>query len=180
MKFNSLILISVLTAFLFGCSSSTKKAQTCQELDWYEIGRQDGTKGLDLTQHKKVRVVCIDSDQSLAEALYYNGFDSGAAQYCSPENGFELGRRGQKINDICPPMLKEAFNKKYNQGMRAATLTKQSLEIDKQLKSIQLSMDDHSVDNAKKELLAAEKIQLTEKKQAVEFELRAINSNDLN
>lgn len=172
-----IFLCLVAVGFLTACSHTKEQSQVCQELDWYEIGRQDGTKGLNLAESKKVHTFCEGSDQSLAEALYYNGYDAGAAQYCTAENGYELGRTGQKMNAICPPMIKSEFEKSYAQGARYANLTKENLEIERKLKTIEVTLQNQTLEAARLELLKNEKITLAEKKKALESELQALRES---
>ncbi|OFZ19170.1 MAG: hypothetical protein A2Z20_02280 [Bdellovibrionales bacterium RBG_16_40_8] len=95
------VLFVWLTSLLFiACAHTT--SNRCQELDWYEIGRQDGANGLESLARRQVKTICQNSDQSLSEALYHNGFDAGVAQFCTTKKGFELGRTGAKLVEVCP------------------------------------------------------------------------------
>lgn len=171
------LLFSVLLFTILGCTHTEKLAQSCQEIDWYEIGRQNGTKGLELANLKPVRVICKDSDQSLAEALYYNGFDAGVVQYCTPENGFELGRNNREIKNVCPVMLNAAFQKRYYQGRRFAELTRQSQELNKKMQNLETTINNHSIETAKRDLLSTEKIELSLKLKNIQDELQSLNTS---
>src|SRR5262245_5768070 len=65
--------VALITLFFTACSTAPKP---CQELDWYEIGRQDGSRGISDNNRRTIGVVCPSSDESMAEALYNNGFDA--------------------------------------------------------------------------------------------------------
>ncbi len=173
-KFCKRVGVLLFAFFAIACGHTDKPAANCQELDWYEIGRRDGSKGLDFAGHKEVKTVCAQSDHSTQEALYNNGFDSGIAQFCSPENAFEIGRSGQKLNNICPPMLKAAFAKRYEEGRRVEELTKMNHEIDRKLRYIDLNLSDRTVELARQELLKNEKLVLVAKKKSLESELQAL------
>lgn len=165
-----------LLSIILGCSHTEKVAQSCQEVDWYEIGRQDGTKGLEVVSRTPVKVTCTDSDQSLAEAIYNNGFDAGVVQFCSPENGFELGKNKREIKNVCPTMLKSAFQERYNQGQRFAELTLQSQELNRKIKTLDVIINNHGLETATRDLLKSEKIEISLQLKNIQTELQTLNN----
>lgn len=167
--------VALITLFFTACSSTPKP---CQELDWYEIGRQDGARGMTDNHRRTIGVACPSSDESMAEALYNNGFDAGAAQYCTRENGFELGRMGTNVSDICPPLLKEYFTKGYAQGRRFSELQKIKSELDRRIEAIDEALDDKSVEIAKRGLASGEKIELEAKSNAISQELESLKAKN--
>jgi len=159
--------------FFTACAQTAPVA--CQEVDWYELGRQDGAKGHtgeNLKGRRQVTAVCEDSDPSLNEAFYNNGFDAGVAQYCSPQNGFELGHAGLAVADICPPLAREDFTQHVEQGRRLAQIENEKQNIDTRLlalnKQSALEKSDKSVDIARRGLLNGEKLELLQKKKLLE------------
>jgi hypothetical protein len=115
---NPLLFSAALIIFnIIGCGTTPN--ERCQEVDWYEIGRTDGTKGIFKNQRRDIKVQCKDSDVSLAEAFYNNGFDTGMTDSCLPKNGFELGKLSRKVDaDNCPPVLRDKFNVAYKIGLK--------------------------------------------------------------
>lgn len=164
---------------IFGLSvrCSHQDVATCQEPDWYEIGRADGLKGLQHNQSRQIEVLCPSSDQSLAEAFYNNGFDTGIASFCSPKTGFELGKSNQKVNpETCPLLLRTEFIAAHNNGKRFVLLKSEHHQISKRLSSIEGSLSYNKVDVLKRGILHGEKLELLEKSKIIENELQSLNS----
>jgi Protein of unknown function (DUF2799) len=163
--------VALITLFFTACSSTPKP---CQELDWYEIGRQDGSRGLADNSRRTIGVACPASDESMAEALYNNGFDAGASQYCTRANGFELGRTNTIVADICPPLLKEFFAKGYAQGKRFNDLQKQKSELDRRIEALDDALEDKSIEIVKRGLASGEKIELEARARSIATEIESL------
>ena len=149
--------------------------ERCQELDWYELGRQDGTRGLTSSSRRHVEVLCKDSDQSLSEAFYNNGFDSGIAQFCTTEKGFELGRIGAKPIDVCPPLQQSEFSRAFERGRRYTQIETEQREIHKRIQNLEIRLKDKSIEIVKRGLLRGEKFELQEKSKFLETELQSMS-----
>ncbi len=182
-----LSLISV--GFLPGCAHAPHTKEACQELDWYEMGRRDGSRGLADNSQRAVKVLCEDTDQSLSEALYQNGFDSGIAQFCTYPVAFEQGRRNQQSSSTtCPLFLRDEFVRGYNNGQKFTALQKNQKEIVRKIETIDQMLKDQSADKSidkstdqmRRAALSGEKIHLEQERQALEAELsQAENSKQL-
>lgn len=118
--------------FAFVACSSPEKSTVCQERDWYEIGRQRGVKGHQI-QMEEFKLSCADSDAPANQALYQNGYRAGIVEFCTQENGFELGRRGQTLNHICPTNLFSQFKSGYFKGRKARKLEKSNEKIEQEI-----------------------------------------------
>jgi Protein of unknown function (DUF2799) len=168
-----LTFLALVVLFFTACGHSSN---TCQELDWYEIGRQDGTRGANSPTDRKIEVACKASDQSLSEALYNNGFDYGAAEYCTPQNGFELGRLGKRAASICPPLLRDEFTKAYLQGKRATEIESARLEVSRRMQNLEAKLSDKSIDLVRRGLMNGEKLELQSKDETLAAEAESISS----
>lgn len=155
-----------------GCGHSSKGP--CQEVDWYEIGRQDGAKSKGGAPRRPIKLVCEGSDESLAEALYNNGYDSALAQFCTPQVAFELGRTGKPANLNCSPLMQEDFNKSYRQGQRVAEIEKQKAEVAARLQFLDARLQDKSIEIPRRGLLSGEKIELEQKQKVLSEQLSAL------
>src|SRR6185503_17308749 len=98
-----LLLSTLALMFISGCAA-TKVAEKapCDQTDWYEIGRRDGSQGSPtekLTSHEKT---CRRDFRSEWEKLYTNGRNAGLVEYCDQKNAYELGRMGVKYYYVCP------------------------------------------------------------------------------
>ena len=164
--------LSLALLFLASCAH---QPTTCQELDWYEIGRQDGSNIQNGKGRRTIAPTCEDSDTSLSEALYNNGFDSSIAQYCTPQNGYELGLTKQiSKEDLCPPLLRDEFAISYKQGLRANQIKSEQQHISNKLETLDIALGDKSIEIVKRGLLSGEKIELLEKTKALDTELENI------
>jgi len=175
--FFSLLVIGGAGTLLTSCASTSP--DNCQELDWYEIGRRDANKGAK-SQRNPVKVVCESSDNSLAEALYHNGFDAGAAQFCDAKNAFQLGRQGLKdgasiANEICPVLMREEFAKQYHRGIRLSQLQETKQNLNRRLASIEASLEDTSLERVHRGLLKGEKLEIETKRKNLEAQISAQN-----
>ncbi len=174
----ALALVSLVILFFSACSHGPTVATTCQELDWYELGRQDGAKGPKARRNERtVTAHCADSDTSLNEALYHNGFDAGVAHYCTPQNGFELGRSGQPAADICPPLTRAEFLAQHKRGVRFSQIETTQIEIESRLNHLDAQLSDNSLDIARRGLISGEKLELLEKKKQLTKERAQLGGN---
>jgi hypothetical protein len=51
----------------------------------------------------EVRSVCITRDETVNLELYEDGFNMGWSSYCTPFNGFSMGRKGDSPQSILHP-----------------------------------------------------------------------------
>lgn len=162
-KLSPSIFFIMLNLALVGCGT-TQTAENCQELDWYEIGRTDGLKGITDDNRRTVKSVCIDTDQSLSEAIYNNGFDNGISQFCSFEVGFELGYNDEtKSAEQCPPLLKDEFISGMAQGRQVAKLENEEHSITTKLELLKGKISNENSNTLRRGLLHGERIELEEK-----------------
>jgi hypothetical protein len=111
--------------FLNGCATLSK--EDCLRGDWFAIGKADGKEGrrpdyVDL--HAKA---CTEHKVRPDLVAYQRGRAEGLNLYCIPHNGFELGRKVETYEGICPANLQEEFLKAYVAGVEQA---QRSLEED--------------------------------------------------
>ncbi|WP_208347549.1 DUF2799 domain-containing protein [Pseudaestuariivita rosea] len=94
-------LFSFFLIVLSGCETMTNKE--CMRADWYGIGLSDGQSGRYsdyLDNHAKA---CGDIGIVPNQQKWLVGRQAGLQQYCTPENAFKIGRRGDSINKVCSP-----------------------------------------------------------------------------
>jgi hypothetical protein len=165
---------TLIAATLLLAACAQQPPEVCQEIDWYELGRQDGTRGFDTNKRREVAVQCESSDPSLSEALYHNGFDSGVSQFCLPENGFQLGQDNRPVQpDICPPMMREEFLQSYTNGQNAKNLKAQKKTLDARLLNLEGALKDPNVDRLRRGILKGEKLEIQAKQKEIEKALRS-------
>lgn len=169
------LVVSLSVLFLFGCAHNAIANGPCQELDWYELGRADGAKGLITGNERTVKPVCPATDESLAEALYQNGFDNAISRYCTYRAGFNAGANNQTVDaERCPPLLRDDFSAGLSSGKRFAALQKNKKTIASQLQNLNVSLSNKSLALARRALLHGQKLKLEEKIHAVQREIASI------
>ncbi len=169
------LVVGLSVLFLFGCAHSNIANGPCQELDWYEIGRADGAKGLSTSTLRQIKPVCPATDESLAEALYQNGYDGAISSYCTYRQGFQAGLAGQPVKvDRCPPLLRDDFTHGLTSGQRFAELQKNRKTIASRLQSLNQSLHNRALALPRRAILHGQKLKLEEKIKAVQREIASI------
>lgn len=116
-----------------GACSTTSDKYTCENFDWYEIGRRDGASGTTLDRIEKYHNSCHSDFDTSAESMYRNGRNKGLVEYCSGRNGFELGRMRIKYNAVCPKTAESDFMKSYERGETARRLEVENQRLTAQI-----------------------------------------------
>lgn len=148
LKFFILFLISLL---LISCAHLNS---SCLEVNWYEIGRQDSTRGRDWDQaFSNRRKICPIKSNSQQTKAYKNGFDAGLREYCSFKTGYIYGlsQTEQKI-DSCPKPLKAAFQKGYTAGLQMIEIQKLQNDIQSRIQGLEQSIQLYNKEKQSKSL----------------------------
>lgn len=110
---------SLLILFFFCFFSACSHLDgACLEVNWYELGRQDSTRGLKRkVSFDQRREICPITSDSIYAKAYKNGFDAGLREYCSFKTGYiySLSQMRQEVS-ACPQTLKKEFIKGYEVG----------------------------------------------------------------
>lgn len=107
-------------ALLAGCAtiSPEERAAACAQTDWHRYGANDGQLGVAITQRGKLFEECTRVGQPADIMAYEAGHAEGVREYCTVENGFEVGRQGRPYHDVCPPELEPDFRQGLAEGRR--------------------------------------------------------------
>ena len=103
------ILATALLLALAGCSSSGMGEAECQTADWRAIGYEDGAQGYSPESFGGRRKACAEHGVTAKFDAYQSGHAEGLARFCRPQNGYQLGTRGQRYTGICPAHLEGPF-----------------------------------------------------------------------
>lgn len=127
-------------AMIAGCASLTP--EQCMHADWRQIGFSDGTQGLPGSRIDDHAKACAELGIRPDLDKYLKGRAQGLYSYCQPENGFQVGRRGDAQNAAdCPDYMKPAFLDQYWRGHQIheieAELAQQRSRIDRNRYQIQ-------------------------------------------
>lgn len=99
---------------LGGCA--TMNQSECLNADWQMIGIEDGSLGRAQSYIGQHRRACAKYNTTPDLFSYQAGHVEGLKQYCTPQRGFGVGKKGSKYNGVCPPNLEPNFLKGYNAG----------------------------------------------------------------
>ena len=131
----SYFLVITSTLVLSGCITALEKP-SCAKMDWYEIGRSDGAQGMDLDVLNKHKLTCGESFSENAETIYTNGRNAGLVDYCSEENGYDMGRMGVLYTYVCPSTMEPQFLTQYEKGQDARQLELENAKLDARIATI--------------------------------------------
>ena len=91
--------------------------------DWRQIGYADGAQGLSGARIDDHAKACAEVGVRPNLDEYLRGRSQGLFSYCQPENGFTVGRRGERENaGDCPASMRFAFLEQYQRGQEIHTI----------------------------------------------------------
>lgn len=144
----ALLLLPVL--FSAGCASMSKSE--CLTADWRAVGYEDGARGAPVGAISSRREACAkkagvapDMDAWLA------GRQEGLAQFCRPQNGFNIGARGEAYHGVCEGAEGEHFLAEYRSGYLLF-----EMQRDAQHASVALSNAQSELWNVRRRIAAVE------------------------
>ena len=124
--------LPILGSFLLLSSCATLSKQECMVGDWQAIGYNDGVSGYQsdrLAAHAKA---CAKASIAPDYQAWERGRQLGLKQYCMTDNAYNLGRRGSKLNNVCPVAMVSTLQHANQRGLDYYTLDRQ-LDDDKRL-----------------------------------------------
>lgn len=142
-----LLLGLILLALLCSCAPMDKNE--CLEANWYQLGRQDGVRAQPRSLFARRTEACREHGVVADREAYYRGREDGIRLYCTPDNGYRLGRKGGRYTYICPSDLEQAFIARYNEGVQDYRFEQRVQRLEKQIADLEESIAVHE-----KELIA--------------------------
>jgi hypothetical protein len=103
---------------LNGCATLSQEA--CLEGDWFRIGYEDGFKGYQSSRIVDHVKACREYNIAPDKSDYQKGWDDGVTNYCTKENGYEIGEDVDTYRNVCPSHLEKEFLQGYLLGLDAA------------------------------------------------------------
>lgn len=107
---------------LVGCVSTTEttlepatpptlkwNAISCQQTDWYQIGRAQGENGKINTDIQQIAATCAEQGVQIDTNAYFQGLAESAQRYCTTLQGRTLGQQGAHYPSLCQPEIYSAF-----------------------------------------------------------------------
>ncbi len=141
-----------LSLLVVGCAQP-QKLESCQEADWFELGRREGAQGLNYKYlNANIPLVCQQSDPVLYKKLYLSGYNQGLVEFCRPEIAFELGRSGRDYNPICPSDYQATFFDFYQRGKRFLELEATNIELNKRISQLSQKIQGEPLSKTQKQV----------------------------
>lgn len=134
---------------LSGCA--TMSESQCIAGDWQTVGYRDGLNGTASSQLLQHQNACMKHGIAPDRDEYLLGWHSGVEQYCQPENGFNVGKRGGGYSSICPNHLKDAYYAAYQDGRLIYTAQSEVDRINRQI-----SQKEYRIEQLQDDLAGAE------------------------
>lgn len=122
-----------------GCA--TMNEAECLTVDWRTIGFEDGVAGHSGDRIARHREACAKHGVTPDLAAYQSGRDAGLREYCTPENAFSIGARGNAYAGVCPADLSPVFSSAYESGRHLHTLSARVNSAVNQLESKRRELD---------------------------------------
>lgn len=99
--------IIALAFLVSSCASITQ--DECRAGDWETIGKRDAVEGHAPSRLEEHAKVCANFRIVPEEDAYMAGWDEGILIYCTPVNGFNVGRANSGYHGLCPAEVAGSF-----------------------------------------------------------------------
>lgn len=143
----SLAVVGVL--WLNGCATLSKRE--CLEGDWERVGRQDGNQGQPRRLQKHMEA-CAEYGVVPDQARYESGYKDGVALYCTPSNGFQIGKSGGVYQSVCPSSLEGQFLARYRAGREIYQVEQQLRSISSRMITLEGQLDKETSESGRRRL----------------------------
>lgn len=120
--------VAVVLALASGtaCTQAPVKPQvTCANIDWFEMGRSDGTYGLPFAKIQEHQARCNGTPNPVDFDVYTNGRNLGLIEYCTATVGAQVAKEDRPYEGVCPAHMEKQFLSGYELGRRIKVLEKE-------------------------------------------------------
>ncbi|ENM5904709.1 DUF2799 domain-containing protein [Vibrio mimicus] len=121
---------------LSACSSMTP--EECRSANWQQIGYLDGQNGTNPAIINDYIKDCREAGVYPDQELWHRGFEQGTVLFCSPDNGYRVGKQGREYYGVCSS---QQFLTNYQQGYQDYLVQKRLDEINKSIADIDLKLN---------------------------------------
>lgn len=135
---------------LAGCA--TMSAEECRTTNWRDQGYRDALAGQPRSHLGDIREACAEAGVRPSEPMYWEGWNQGIGQFCTPANGARWGRDGKSYHNSCPPELEMGFLARYRDGRTAWDAEQTLRRLQTEQGNKQRELDNTKDDNQRKRL----------------------------
>jgi hypothetical protein len=105
-------------AVLSACA--TMSADQCATADWSAIGLKDGANGENMSMADRREKDCAKASIVMDRVAYMASREQGLAQYCTPQNAYEIGKVFGRYDGVCANHNETEFLYAHSQGTALA------------------------------------------------------------
>jgi len=141
MKKVALLSIGLVSSLLLS-SCATLSSDECLNANWKNIGFADAMKGysIQLSDHSEA---CAKVKITPDKALYMQGYNEGAKQYCTYDNGLTVGTKGDSAPSTCnTPELSKRFYEGYQKGKKRYEEHRRVLDKEREIGNVERKIND--------------------------------------
>ena len=109
----------------------------CRGGDWGSIGMADGQKGRLISILDKYAETCAEFGIAPNRETYLQARAEGLKFYCTPQNAYQVGRNGGRLNNVCTPDVQQSIRPAYNNGHRYHEITERMDDLDDRVDDLQ-------------------------------------------
>lgn len=114
------------------------------------LGLDHGKRGLS-NLSEELRRVCVTSDEAVNLEAYQMGFNMGWSNFCTPFQGFEMGKKGDLYKSFCPLEKEELFREKFLIGKKVYDKKDQVIEVEEKIKELKAASEKNPASQALKD-----------------------------
>ncbi len=107
--------IALLSITISACNTTPDLISNddCINNNWVDTGYNTAISGKSVRHFNSYIEQCGEKLADNAKATYIEGFKKGIQEYCTYENGYEVGSKSKLNSNTCPYELRTEFNKGY-------------------------------------------------------------------
>ncbi|GLQ75296.1 DNA repair ATPase [Vibrio penaeicida] len=150
--------------------------EECQTTHWRDLGYHQGKTGVNPNIIYDYAKDCSEGGVKVDKVGWSEGFEQGLILYCSPRNGYQVGRNGQHYYGVCD---NDQFNENYELGRQAYLKETRLKDIETELLDIErklldkngLDPDERKRLDAERKSLVSERASLLETTRSYQFHI---------
>ena len=128
---------------LTGCASKPTVSEfQCKAGDWQSVGFRDGSSGRSSSRILQHQEACGEYEIVPDRSSYLAGWREGLDQYCTAQNGFEVGRRGGRTSGVCSANDYMDFVAAYSDGRDLYQASRAVRSLENQLVAAERRLED--------------------------------------
>ena len=144
------IYLALIAVTLTSCETMSK--EECLSADWYQVGYQAGRDGEERAHIEHIAESCAKAHVMPDRERYFSGRNEGLRIYCTPENGFYLGKNGTSLHHVCPPESAIRFEVAYHHGHQVYDARQQVTRLVEKRHKLEEKLDNATTDEGKKKI----------------------------